>query len=96
MKFDPEIHHHRSIRLPGYDYSQPGTYFLTLCAFNKQSLLGQVVEGQMLLNEIGQMVHAEWFRTTQIRREIELDTFVVMPNHLHGIVRIVAGARRRQ
>ncbi len=91
MKYDPEIHNRRSIRLPGYDYSGPGAYFVTLCAFDKQCQFGQIADGQMELNKYGQAVEEEWFRSAGIRQEIELDMFVVMPNHVHGIVRI-AGA----
>jgi putative transposase len=89
MEFDPEVHHRRSIRLREFDYSQPGAYFVTLCASNKECLFGQVVDGQMRMNAIGEIVHEEWFRSGRIRLEIELDAFVVMPNHIHGIVRIV-------
>jgi putative transposase len=89
MEFDPEVHHRRSIRLREFDYSQPGAYFVTLCAFNKECLFGQVVDGQMRMNAMGEIVHEEWFRSGRIRLEIELGAFVVMPNHIHGIVRIV-------
>ena len=76
----------RSIRLRGYDYSQPGVYFVTLCTHNQEHLFGEVVDGEMRLNELGQVVREEWLRSAEIRREIILDAFVIMPNHLHGIV----------
>lgn len=85
-KYDPNIHHRRSIRLPEYDYSQPGAYFLTLRTYEKACFFGDVVDGEMKLNEFGRIVHDEWMKSAQIRAEIALDEFVVMPNHLHGIV----------
>ncbi len=89
MTFDPTRHHRRSIRLRGYDYSRPGAYFVTICAFSKQCLFGEIVDGKMRRNAIGELVHAEWFRSSAVRKEMQLDDFVVMPNHVHGIVRIV-------
>jgi REP element-mobilizing transposase RayT len=79
----------RSIRLPGYDYSQPGMYFVTICVEGKACLFGEVVKGEMAVNEYGRIVQEEWSRSAEIRREIQLDEFVVMPNHVHGIVEII-------
>ncbi|MBM3130898.1 MAG: hypothetical protein FJ009_20005 [Chloroflexi bacterium] len=86
MKFDPFKHHRRSTRLRGYDYSQAGAYFITLCTQSHECLFGDVIEGEMRLNEIGQIVIEEWSRSAEIRQEIEFDEWVVMPNHIHGIV----------
>jgi len=82
----------KSIRLQGWDYSEPGAYFVTICTHGRASLFGRVVEGEMVLNEYGEIVQEEWMRSAEIRAEIELfpDEFVVMPNHVHGIVWIVA------
>jgi REP-associated tyrosine transposase len=90
MKFDPEIHHRRSIRLGGYDYSQPGAYFLTVCVSGKEHLFGEIVEGQMLANERGELVARQWSDLPRHYPEIRLDAFCVMPNHVHGIIEIVA------
>lgn len=81
----------RSIRLQGYDYSRAGAYFITICTQDRACLFGEVVDGKMRLNECGNIVRHEWFRSAEIRHEIVLfpDEFVVMPNHIHGIVRIV-------
>ncbi len=81
----------RSIRLKGYDYSQVGAYFLTVCAQDRACLFGEVVNGEMRLNEYGQIAHAEWFRAAALRPYVQLfdDEFVVMPNHVHGIIWIV-------
>ena len=82
-------HHRRSIRLQGYDYSQPGAYFLTLCTENRECLFGDVVDGVMVLNEVGQIVEDAWLDTPALRPNVELDAFVVMPNHFHAIAVIV-------
>jgi REP element-mobilizing transposase RayT len=85
-------HHRRSIRLPGYDYAQPGAYFVTICTKDREGVLGEVRSGQMVHSPFGLVVVEEWTRSASIRREIALDTFVVMPNHLHGIVFILEDA----
>lgn len=82
----PDLHHRRSIRLKEYDYSQPGAYFITICTHQREHLFGEIVDGIMQLNEFGQIAHEEWHKTARIRVEIELDEFVIMPNHFHGIV----------
>jgi putative transposase len=88
MTSNPDRHHRRSTRLKGYDYHQAGGYFVTLCTYERADLFGEVIDGEMRLNEYGQIVQAEWLRTAELRPEVELDAFVVMPNHLHGIVLI--------
>ncbi len=85
-------HHRRSVRLRGYDYSQPGEYFVTLCVEDMKTLFGRVLDGRMELNALGEIADQEWRQSSTIRHELELDDWVVMPNHLHGIVRIVAPA----
>jgi len=67
-------------------------YFVTICTYERECLFGEVVDGRMLLNAQGEIVKAEWLRTAEIRPEVELDGFMVMPNHLHGIV-VVSGSR---
>ena len=90
MNFDPKTRRRHSLRLRDYDYSQPGAYFLTLCAWNRKSLFGEIIDGSMHPNAIGRIVAEEWLRTATIRPEIELDEWIVMPNHLHGILIISA------
>jgi putative transposase len=89
--YEPQHQHRRSIRLKGYNYSQSGAYFVTICTYQHQSLFGAVVGGEMVFNSFGQVVWEEWFKSARIRPEIELftDEFVVMPNHIHGIIWIV-------
>ncbi len=91
-RYNPQIHHRRSIRLKGYDYSQAGAYFITICTHNRECLFGQIVNSEMHLNEYGETVRDEWEKSTHIRAEIELGEFVVMPNHFHGIV-LITGSR---
>ena len=86
MKYDPRKHHRRSIRLPQYDYTQPGGYFITVCTTNRECLFGKIRNGTISLNEYGTIVRAEWERTAIIRPNVVLDAFVVMPNHVHGII----------
>ena len=76
----------RSIRLRGYDYSKASAYFITICTQNRLCLFGDIVDNQMRLNDAGEIVANEWLKTAEIRNEIELDEWVVMPNHFHGIV----------
>jgi putative transposase len=85
-RFDPERHCRRSIRLRGYDYSQSGLYFLTVCARQREPVLGEVIDGTMWLNEAGVVMQDAWEALPDRFRTIALDAFVVMPNHVHGIV----------
>jgi putative transposase len=78
--------HRKSIRLKEYDYSLPGEYFVTICTHNHSCTLGKIINGEMRLNEIGKIVEKEWLRTPNVRPGIELDVYVVMPNHIHGII----------
>ncbi len=97
-----EKRHRRSIRLKGYDCTCPGVYFVTICTHQRACLFGDVVEGAMVLNGLGEIVRDEWFKTAVVRPNVRLwdSEFVVMPNHVHGIIWImdddVVGARRRR
>ena len=86
MKFDPDKHHRRSIRLKGYDYSQSGAYFFTLCTRDRECLFGKIVDGQMRPNLFGEIVQTCWDDLPRHYPHIELDAFVIMPNHVHGII----------
>ena len=94
MTYDSAIHHRRSIRLRGYDYSSAGAYFVTMCAQNRELLFGDIVEGSMILNGAGMMVQTVWDEIPSHYPGIEIDEFIVMPNHLHGIIIIVGAAPR--
>ncbi len=96
MTDNPIPHHRRSIRLKGYDYTSEGGYFITIVTHKRQPLFGGIVNDEMNLNDIGIIAREEWFRTTQIRPYVELfsDEFVVMPNHIHGIIWLTPDPRR--
>lgn len=81
-------YHRRSIRLPDYDYTTEGGYFITCVTHQRMCLFGQICIGEMQLNSLGKIIQEEWFRTSRMRPNIELyeDEFVVMPNHIHGII----------
>jgi putative transposase len=86
MKNDPLYHNRRSIRLRGYDYSLSGIYFITICTHDRACLFGGIHHGKMILNEEGQIAFNEWYKTFELRKNMEPDVFMVMPNHIHGIV----------
>ena len=85
-RYDPEWDHRRSIRMPGWDYGAAGAYFVTIVSYERELLFGTVVDGAVALSPLGLIVHEEWVASGAIRREIGLDLFVLMPNHVHGIV----------
>jgi len=89
-RYDPNRHHRRSIRLKNYDYSQAGAYFVTICTHGHIHLFGEVVDGEMRLNPFGEIVQAVWFDLPQHYGHVQLDAFVVMPNHVHGIIVLTA------
>ena len=98
MKYDPFKHHRRSIRLKDYDYTQAGAYFITCVTHNRDNLFGDIADGEICLNEMGHVVEEEWLNAARVRPNVELDEFVVMPNHFHGIIVISGdnvGASRR-
>jgi REP element-mobilizing transposase RayT len=86
MKFDPRIHHRRSIRLKGYDYRQAGGYFVTMVTQGRDMLFGEVVNGEMILNDAGEMIVRWWLELPNKFPNVNVDIFVVMPNHFHGII----------
>jgi putative transposase len=76
----------KSMRLINYDYSQAGAYFVSLCTQNRICIFGEINKGQMILNDIGKMIQFQWERLPSRSPSIEMDEFIVMPNHLHGII----------
>jgi REP element-mobilizing transposase RayT len=84
--YDPHLHHRRSIRLKGYDYSQPGAYFITQVTWQRDCLFGEIIDGVMQLNSTGKIIQSEWQRLAFHFHNIKLDAFMVMPNHLHGTI----------
>src|SRR6266702_2455200 len=99
MTYNPDIHHRHSIRLKDYDYSQAGAYFVTICAWQRECLFGGIVNGEMVLNDMGQIVKSVWCQLPEYFPNINLDAYVIMPNHFHGILQItefvgVVGAKQ--
>ena len=88
-KYDPNIHHRKSIRLKGYDYSKAGLYYLTICVKNRACLYGDVIGGEMNLNHAGMMVENQWLLLPKRFNNIKLHEYIVMPNHFHAILEIV-------
>ena len=78
-----------SIRLKNYDYSGYGAYFVTICVDGKRFVLGEVLNGKVVLSKWGEIVKEEWSKTAKIRKNVKLDEYVIMPNHVHGIIWIV-------
>jgi REP element-mobilizing transposase RayT len=89
MRYNPEIHHRRSIRLKGYDYSQSGYYFITICTQGRRCLFGEIEEDRMILNDAGKMIGHWWNELKNKYANIEIEEYVIMPNHCHGIINIV-------
>jgi putative transposase len=85
-RYNPAFHHRRSIRLQDYDYSQVGAYFITICVQNRECLFGKITNGVMTMNDIGTMVQTVWDELPLRFDGLELNTFTVMPNHIHGII----------
>jgi putative transposase len=88
VKFDPQKHHRRSIRLKGYDYAQPGAYFVTIVAWQRESMFGEILNGEMMLSHYGKIVQKCWREITAHFINVETGAFTIMPNHVHGIILI--------
>ncbi len=86
MRFDPEKRRRRSIRLKQYNYCQAGAYFVTTCTQNRRLLFGEITDGRMSLNQNGYIVQSCWEQIPQHFKFVETIDFVVMPNHIHGIL----------
>lgn len=93
--FNPSIHHRKSIRLKGYDYSQSGLYFITICCYNKECMFGEISNGTMTLNSAGQVAQHCWQEIPSHFPNVILHEHIIMPNHIHGIIEITdtAGAK---
>jgi len=83
-----------SSRLPGWDYSREGVYFITICTANKECLFGEIYNKNMKLSEIGEIVEMEWEKSFTIRTELNCAIYTIMPNHIHAILRIGHDSRR--
>ena len=90
MNYDPDKHHRRSIRLKGFDYRQWGAYFVTICTQNRACFLGAVAGGEMQSTNAGEIAKATWNELPARFPSLGLDAFVIMPNHIHGIIMVGA------
>jgi REP element-mobilizing transposase RayT len=86
MSYNSNLHHRRSVRLKGYDYSQAGMYFVTICVQDKVCLFGEIIDDEMLLNDAGKMIEKWYFELENKFSDIECGVYVVMPNHFHAII----------
>ncbi len=86
MSYNPDKYHRQSIRLRSYDYSQPGAYFVTICSLERECIFGEIADGQIGLNALGEIVEVCWHNLPHHYSQLGLDAFVVMPNHIHGII----------
>ncbi len=91
MSYNPEIHKRKSIRLKDYDYSKEGMYFITICTYNKEGLFGKIIDGKMILNNVGEIVKRELLKTNEIRKNVKINNWVIMPNHIHFLIEILGG-----
>lgn len=94
MKYDPDIHHRRSIRLKEYNYSQAGWYFVTICTQHHECLFGNIVQGEMNLNDAGRMVKKWYLELENKFSDVQCLEYVIMPNHFHSVIQNVGVDRQ--
>jgi putative transposase len=88
-KMAMKTHTRKSIRYKGYNYAGSGLYFITICVYKRELLFGEINNYEMNLNKIGNLVKNEWLKSESLREELTLDEFIIMPNHIHGIVQFI-------
>jgi len=86
--YNPQIHNRQSLRLKGYDYSKKGLYFITIVTQDRARIFGEIKAGEMILNKLGKIAEEEWIKSIEIRNNITLHEYIIMPNHMHGIIQI--------
>jgi REP element-mobilizing transposase RayT len=96
MSTNSNLPNRQSIRLKSYDYSQQGSYFITLVTQDRIHLFGKIEDGKMILNSVGKIVEEEWIKTIQLRTNIALGEFVIMPDHIHMIITITAQLEKKE
>lgn len=94
-RYNPDIHHRQSVRLKAHDYSQPGAYFVTVCTQNRECAFGKILNAEMILNDAGRMVQGVWDELPVRYPGVQIDSFVIMPNHIHGIILLTGSTHRR-
>lgn len=96
MRYNPNIHHRKSIRLKYYNYASEGMYFITICIQNRRNILGNIKNGKVELNNYGKIVEEEILKTNKIRNNVIINEYVVMPNHVHIIIQIIETLENKQ
>ena len=93
MKYNLQKHNRKAIRLKGYDYSRTGLYFITICCYEKTCLFGDVIDDEIRLNTAGIIARNCWLAIPKHFPNVQLHQFVIMPNHIHGIIEFIVGAK---
>jgi REP element-mobilizing transposase RayT len=88
MTYNPDVHHRHTIRLKNYDYAQAGAYFVTICVWQRECLFGDILDGEMVENGLAEIARFRWFDLVNHVENVTLNAFVIMPNHIHGIITI--------
>jgi REP element-mobilizing transposase RayT len=96
MSTNSNLPNRRSIRLKNYDYSQKGSYFITIVTQNRKHLFGKIEDGKMILSSVGKIVEDEWMNTIQLRPNVVLGEFIIMPDHMHMIVTIITQIEKKE
>jgi putative transposase len=96
MSTNSNLSNRQSIRLSNYDYSQKGSYFITIVSQDRIHLFGKIEDGIMMLNSVGKIVEEEWRKTIQLRPNIALGEFIIMPDHMHMIITITAQMEKKE
>ena len=92
-KFDPQKHHRRSLRLKGYDYSEEGAYYVTIVTWHRDCIFGKVIDDEVILSDFGKIADECWRAIPEHFSNVELGTYVIMPNYVHGII-VITNSRR--
>lgn len=87
-KYNPNVHHRKSIRLKGYDYSKEGLYFITLCCQGRECLFGEIIDGEIILNDAGKISNECWLAIPEHFPNALLHEHIILPNHMHGIIEL--------
>jgi len=95
LRYNSDIHHRRSVRLKAHDYSLAGAYFVTVCTQNRECMFGKIHNAKMILNDAGRMVQGVWDKLPVRYPGVQTDAFVIMPNHIHGIIVLTGTTQRR-
>ena len=93
MKYNPQIHNRQSLRLKGHDYGSEGLYFITICTYDRNHYFGEIKNGEMILNAAGKIAVECWGNIPNHFPHTKLYEYVIMPNHVHGIIEITENAR---